>query len=72
VLLKSSLADAVELNIIDAYKYTDQTNVAGVSESNKPGKGFISSTWRMRFKGMFAGSCSGVICLVISLGFSVD
>lgn len=30
---------------------------------------FISSTWRVTSKGMFAGSCIGVICLVISLDF---
>ncbi|KAL8783522.1 MAG: hypothetical protein Q9213_004568 [Squamulea squamosa] len=30
---------------------------------------FISSTWRVTSKGMFAGSCIGVICLVIALEF---
>lgn len=31
--------------------------------------GFISSTWRITSNGMFAGSCLGVILLVISLEF---
>ena len=31
--------------------------------------GFISSTWRVTSSGMFAGSCIGVILLVISLAF---
>jgi solute carrier family 31 (copper transporter), member 1 len=31
--------------------------------------GFISSSWQIKSKGMFAGSCIGVICLVISLEF---
>ncbi len=30
---------------------------------------FISSTWRITSKGKFAGSCIGVICLVICLEF---
>ena len=30
---------------------------------------FISSTWRVTSAGMFAGSCIGVICLVILLEF---
>ncbi|KAI4208449.1 MAG: hypothetical protein LQ349_009711 [Xanthoria aureola] len=30
---------------------------------------FISSTWRITSKGKFAGSCIGVICLVIALEF---
>ncbi|KAL6718737.1 Copper Transporter integral membrane protein that functions in high affinity copper transport [Lecanora helva] len=30
---------------------------------------FLSSTWHVTSKGMFAGSCIGVICLVISLEF---
>ncbi|KAL8775651.1 MAG: hypothetical protein Q9209_000147 [Squamulea sp. 1 TL-2023] len=30
---------------------------------------FISSTWHVTSKGMFAGSCIGVICLVIALEF---
>lgn len=29
--------------------------------------GFISSEWQITSKGMFAGSCVGVICLVVSL-----
>lgn len=31
--------------------------------------GFISKTWQVTSDGMFAGSCIGVICLVISLEF---
>ncbi|KAM5434272.1 copper transporter complex subunit Ctr4 [Microsporum ferrugineum] len=31
--------------------------------------GFISSTWRITSRGMFAGSCIGVILLVMSLEF---
>lgn len=31
--------------------------------------GFISSTWQIKSKGMFAGSCIGVIFLVMSLEF---
>lgn len=30
---------------------------------------FISSTWRITSKGKFAGSCIGVVCLVIALEF---
>lgn len=33
------------------------------------GIGFISSTWRITSRGMFAGSCIGVILLVMSLEF---
>lgn len=31
--------------------------------------GFLSSSWHIRSRGMFAGSCIGVICLVIALEF---
>ena len=34
-----------------------------------PGPGFISSQWQITSPGMFAGSCIGVICLVMSLAF---
>lgn len=30
---------------------------------------FLSSTWHIKSSGMFAGSCIGVICLVMSLEF---
>lgn len=32
-------------------------------------KGFISKSWHITSKGMFAGSCIGVICLVMTLEF---
>lgn len=31
--------------------------------------GFLASSWHIRSRGMFAGSCIGVICLVIVLEF---
>lgn len=31
--------------------------------------GFLSSSWHVTSRGMFAGSCIGVICLVIVLEF---
>lgn len=33
------------------------------------GTGFLASSWHIRSRGMFAGSCIGVICLVIALEF---
>lgn len=31
--------------------------------------GFLSTSWQIKSHGMFAGSCIGVVCLVLSLEF---
>ncbi|WEW56984.1 copper transporter complex subunit Ctr4 [Emydomyces testavorans] len=38
-------------------------------ELTRPPLGFISNSWKITSKGMFAGSCIGVILLVMSLEF---
>lgn len=51
---------------IDACKYRPYT-----AQDLKPDIyiGFLSSSWHITSRGMFAGSCIGVICLVLSLEF---
>lgn len=56
-------------NTIDACKLTSYLTTKYVQCANKVKKGFLSKSWHITSRGMFAGSCIGVICLVLCLEF---